>query len=157
MIAEETFAVTQDNLLTTLPILYKEFEVKLEINVLSFPNSYVSIFHMTLGNDFERIPALWGNGGSNPYFHVCSAINGDNNYCKNFNIPTNTWMEFKLSQKKLTDGSYIFEYVLDNNIIDSVVNNQAADFTDVKVYASDPWYPPFSGSLRNIEICFKGQ
>ena len=119
---------------------------------------------MTIGSNHgvygERIPALWGNGGSSPHFHVTSAINGNHNYHKDFNIPTNligTWIKLRMSQRKLTNGSYVFEYFMNNNMVHSVINNQPAVFKNVTVFASDPWYPPFSGSLRNIEICSKGK
>ena len=160
MIGQEAFSVTRNTTLATLPILYKEFDVKLEINVNNFPNSWVNVFHMTIGGNGDvygnRIPALFGNGGSNPYLHVCSAINGQSNYCKNFYISTNTWITVRISQRRRMNGTYVYEYVINNKLVDSVINNQPAEFKNVKVFASDPWYPPFSGSLRNIEICFIG-
>ena len=160
VIAEKEFSVTKNNLVTTLPVLHKEFEVKLELNVLSVSNTWVNVFHMTTGGDHavygDRIPALWLNGGSNPYLHACASIDGSVNYCKNYNVPTNTWHKVKLSQRKSKNGNYVFEFEVNNMMINSVLNSQPADFNNVKVFASDPWYPPFHGSVRNFQVCFKG-
>ena len=104
----------------------------------------------------DRVPGVFGKGGSSPFLHICSAINGRKNYCKNFNITTNTWVTLKVSQKKNKNDTYIFDYVIDNKIVASVVNNLPADFKNVKVFTSNPWVPSFNGIIRNIELCYKG-
>ena len=59
---------------------------------------------MTIGGNWEaygdRIPALWLNGGSNPYLTAASAINGNSNYHINHEVTTNTWIKVKMHQKK---------------------------------------------------------
>ena len=158
-IAQNAFSPSKNKFLKTLPVLPKEFELHLEINAKYFPNRWVSILHLTTGknccNYGDRIPALWGNGGKNPYLHVCSAINGRGNYCKNFKISTKKWIKLKVSQRKTGDGNYLFEYAMDNVVAWSIKNKKAKEFRNVKVFGSDPWYPTFNGALRNIQICFK--
>ena len=161
MLATEEFSATKDNLLLPLPVLSKEFKLEFEIIVNSFPDDWVNILHLTTGsNQFHygsRTPAVFGNGGSNPYLNVVSAINGNKNTRKTFDIATNKWIKVELSQNKNKDGSYLFEWVMDNVVVWSITNNQAEDFYNVNVYASNRWYEPFDGALRNIKLCTHGK
>ena len=161
MLSNEEFSVAKDNLLTNLPLLSKEYELDFEINVKNFPNSWVSVLHFTTGTNGptygSRTPAFFGSGGSNPQLTMSSSINGNYNRYKSINITTNKWVKIKVSQIKNSDGSYFFKCSNDNVIVWKIINNQAADFENVKVFASNPWYPPFNGTIRNIVIFSKGK
>ena len=160
-IANDEFSPTGGKLLAELSRLSTTYQLEFEINVNSFPNSWVSVLHMTTGSNCcgsgSRIPAFFGNGGSTPYLHSCSSINGNGNSCTNINIGTNEWIKIKVSQNANPDGSYIFQLSMDGAIVWSVLNNQAVDFENVKLFASDPWYPSFDGKLRNLVTCSKGK
>ena len=145
-----------------IPRLSKEYEMKFEINVKSFPNNLASILHMTTGSNCcdngNRIPAIWGKEGSTPYIHVCTAISGNGNTCKDINIGTNKWIKIKLFQTRQLDGRYLFQCDMDGVIVWSTINNQAKEFENIKMFASNPWHTPFvNGVLRNLEICPRGR
>ena len=50
----------------------------------------------------------------------------------------------------------MFDYSIDNIVLDTIENELPLEFENVKVYASNPWVPSFNGILRNVEICYKG-
>ena len=153
------FRPTKNKLLTTLPDIHKEFQVQLQIRISSFPHGWHNVIHLTTGGNVGaygcRIATVWANGGSNPFLHICSAISGNWNYCNNYYVSTNTWINLRMSQKKLAGGRYGFEFNV-NNRIDEVVNSQPVDFTNVKVFASDPWHDSITGAIRKFEICPTG-
>ena len=51
---------------------------------------------------------------------------------------------------------YKYTVKIDDNLVHSAENKQPVDLTDVKVYASDPWYMPLNGTIRRLEISTKG-
>ena len=45
-----------------------------------------------------------------------------------------------------------FEIHLNETLVAAFENTDARVFTNVNVYAGDPWYEPLDGMIRNIEI-----
>ena len=154
------FRPRRGNLLTSLSIWPKEYEIKFDFFPFFLPDSFVNIFHVTKGgnNDVygDRSPSIYAKGGSDPFLHICSSINGNKNYCMNYNISSNTWISLRIAQKKADNKSYEIEYTVDNIVMDIVVNGLAMEFENVKIYSSNPWVPSLNGILRNVEICYKG-
>ena len=86
-------------------------------------------------------------------FHICSAVSNNRNYCYNTpkNIPKGQWTDVEISQRP--EGSlYRYEVKIDNVLIGSVLNEAAAEFANVKVYVSDPWYNNVQGKIRKLSI-----
>jgi len=153
------FRPRRGNLLTSLSLWPKEYEIKFDFFPFFLPDSFVNILHVTKGgnNDVygDRSPSIYAKGGSDPFLHICSSINGNKNYCMNFNISSNTWISLRIAQKKAENQSYEIEYTVDNIVMDTVVNGLAMEFENVKIYSSNPWVPSLNGILRNVEICYK--
>ena len=158
--SKHLFRPRRGNLLTSLPIWPKEYEIKFELFPFFLPDSFVNIFHVTKGgnndNYGDRSPSIYAKGGVEPFLHICSSINGNKNYCQNYNISSNTWISLRISQKKTENESYEVEHTIDNIIMDTVANDLPVQLEDVKLYASNPWVPSLNGILRNMEICYKG-
>ena len=60
-----------------------------------------------------------------------------------------------IQQFKDSNGKYFYEIVIDGESKFKIENTQAQSFSDVKLYAGDPWYSPFYpylGSFCNIKI-----
>ena len=154
------FRPKRGNVVTTLSIWPKEYEIKFDFFPFFLPDSFVNIFHVSKGGNNniygDRSPSIYAKGGSEPFLHICSAINGNKNYCQNYNISSNTWTSLMISQKKTSNDSYEVEYTINDILMDTVVNGLALEFEDVNIYASNPWVPSFNGILRNVEICYKG-
>ena len=49
-----------------------------------------------------------------------------------------------------------YEIKRDDNSLINVENTNAQDFSNVKVYASDPWYDTFDGTLENLVYTNQG-
>ena len=145
--------------MNTLSYLSKEFEVVFEFYVNRLLSNWTSLLHMTIGgNRFEignRIPAIFMLDSQ---LYVAMALNGsgDTGYFGN-NISTNQWYGLSISQRKNSEGDYMFEVMLDGSIVYSVVNQATQEFENVKIYVSDPWYTAFEGRLKNIRVCSAGK
>ena len=46
---------------------------------------------------------------------------------------------------------YLFQIVVDGLTVLEVENSQPAEFEQVQVFASDPWYPPLNGKIKNFQ------
>ena len=62
----------------------------------------------------------------------------------------------RLSQT-LEDDKYVYRVYLNGEEIHEVVNTQAEDFEDVKVYVSDPGNAAQPGYVRNLRIYGSGK
>ena len=148
----------KDNLLETIQ-LGKEWQISFEFKAEnSGESNYTNILHLTTGEDHtngvgkigDRIPAIFYHGGHG--LHVTTAIGDKPNYWKHTKSspPVGKWSTIVVSQLK--SGSKInFNFKVDG-ADHSVENPTPQEFSDVKVYASDPWWNPQSGSIRGLTI-----
>ena len=58
----------------------------------------------------------------------------------------------RINDKKI----YEFQVFLDGTLVWHVLNENAAQFENVNVFLSDPWYPAFDGRMRNLSVCYDG-
>ena len=85
---------------------------------------------------------------------VESALNG-NPYHRTFikNNLLNQFIRFEVTQRYVSGGNYRFSVVVDGDIFFTLINTDARQFYDVKVYASNPWVPsPKDVYISNLEI-----
>ena len=149
----DEFNIEEGNLLTTIPVLGKEWRISHDFK----PTSYTSggpanSLHLTDGlNDKsygDRIPAIFFSEDEGMY--VGSAINQDWNFgYQHDNPPIDKWTNIVLSQK-LHGGIYIYRIEMDGMEIFAVENSNPEQFYNVKVYASKGQAQ--AGSIRNITL-----
>ena len=164
------FIPTKNNLLTTLPVLSKEFRLNCEFVIESNPSG-VALIHLTnLDRDTAakggRLPLVFLNAISSWQTH--SWVNG-RNYAKNHGALSLTkWYQVEVSQT-LRDGKvrkfrmshiayrfyffqYFFQVRLDGTLLHDEENTTPTDFYNVKVYAGNPWHDALDGKIRNVRI-----
>ena len=133
-------------LLTTIPKLGKEWRIKFEIKPSKFTGTNNNIIHLTSTDKDEyitngdRIPIILFEDNK---LYVRSSVNGKPNYKKIFTdvLSLNQWTRIEVVQH-MVDDDYIFSISIGGKELHShsVVNTQPMEFTDVKVYASSPWF-----------------
>ena len=99
-----------------------------------------------------RIPAFFIN--SHGFFHICSEIDDNPNYCQNFDFELGKQYQITIKQFMET-GIDWYEIIIDGESWFKKENTQPKSFSSVKLYASDPWYNSFSsdlGSICNVKI-----
>ena len=137
------------------------YKVEFEITVTNAGSGYANVFHFTAHNNDNtngnsnygsRIPAFFIHG--NGFFHICSAINGDKNYCQNFDFELGKQYQIKIRQF-ITSGTYWYQIMIDDELEFQIANTQPQSFSNVMLYTSNPWNPSFwpsLGSICNVKI-----
>nr|XP_047124197.1 uncharacterized protein LOC124806933 [Hydra vulgaris] len=144
--------VKANNLITTLPVLEKEYSVYFKIKPWYF--GLQCLIHLTNRNDVgyygERTPGvfLFENGE----VHIGSAVNGDYNYGTNTEkLPLYEWSSLQIMQTQ-TNGTYFYTVYLNGTKIFSIINAMPESFQNVKVYSGDPWYNHGNVSIKDLRI-----
>ena len=148
-------AIKQNHLVTTLPILTKEYEVIFEAMPTATVGGWRTVLHLTSLNHGNggyggRIPAIFPLGAT---WYITNAISGNGNfYAKNPVLKNNEWSTFRIKQS-LENGKYEYRVYVNGKELDKRVNTQPRDFHEVKVYAGDPWYAAQPGFIKNLYVC----
>ena len=139
--------------LNTLP---KEYELSFEVKLTSIAHvAWSNIIHLTVGGNVntygDRTPGIWIHSNKNYYFAF--ALNGNRNsvFDSNIVIKLMEWTKIRISQL-LIEGKHVLKIWAAENIIYYVVNKDAREFHDVKLYIGDPWYDAQPGYVRNLLI-----
>ena len=150
--------MTKSNLLTTLPTLPREWMVEFLFKPTNYDHpDWTSIFRMTIGGNHENL------GDRNPavFFHpsrgflIVYSLNEYKNQEIRLPAPTiDKWTKIRMFQKN-ENGNTKIKLFIDNKEMLSAVNSKPTSFENVKVYASDPWYPAQPGSIKNLSIKVK--
>ena len=159
-----------NNLIGTLTTLYKEWEISFELrpdnydqtNKSSNYNYYVyqqtnfrNILHLTTGGDEtvvgDRIPAIFYH----PKFglHVATGLGSNPNVHADIMPapPVDQWTTIVVSQLK-SGSRTTFSVKIDGTVAYSSDNLGPQEFSNVKVYASDPWWKTQPGLIRDLTI-----
>ena len=139
----------------------KIYRVSFSIKVNKMPNAHANVIHFTTGSDSilhypffigSQIPGVWINKSG--FFHICSTVSGNRNYCKNFDYSLEKQYDITIQQYN-HNGKYMYEIIINGLTKVCVENTQPRIFSHVKEYTSNPWYPSFTsefGNIFNLEI-----
>ena len=136
--------------------LEKQFNVSFEVKPTSFQWGQRNVIHFTIGDDHgnygSRTPAVWL---ISERFVIASAVNGNKNYVyTSVTFPTGDWISVQISQIKSL-SNYIYSITINGNVVHTVTNNNPAEFRNVQIFASDPWYEAQPGFIRNFVLYSK--
>ena len=139
---KEEHKITKDKLLTTIPLLKKEWRISFDFIASGF-SGLAQVLHLTTGGKGagsgakygDRTPAIWTH--STKGFLVASAVAGKFSYSKYFKaLPsTNIWINIEVGQED-TAGDTIYYVNIDGKKVLSVKNSRPSDFENVQVFAS---------------------
>ena len=152
--------MAKNNLLTTLPKMTKEWKVSLEVNPTDYSfSSYANVLHLTIGGKGlgstakvgDRTPCIWIHKTRGVV--ISSARNGKVAYTKSFKSlpPLGEWTSIEVSQS-LVGVKYMYSISIAGKNVFNIENKKPVELSNVKVYASSPWYTARKGFIRNLEI-----
>ena len=150
--------IQRNQLLTTIPILKKEWKLSFEFKANSF-KGLTQIFHMTSGGKGagsgakygDRTPAIWAHASKG--LLISSAVGGKFSYSKFFKpLPApGEWVKVEVGQEIVGSDVIYSIYIGDKNVF-SVRNSRPSEFRNVKAFSASTWYSPLSGLIRNLII-----
>ena len=137
----------------------EQFKIEFDIKITKRPNNlqWINVIHFTANGDHhaygDRIPAVFICWDGKVYFF--SAISGNHNHEETFDYELEQMYHIVIQQYKGLNDDYWFEIVIDGDSKVKIQNTQQQSFSNVKFYASDPWFDPFSsefGCIGNVTI-----
>ena len=150
--------IQRNQLLTTIPILKKEWKLSFEFKANSF-KGLTQIFHMTSGGKGagsgakygDRTPAIWAH--SSKGLLISSAVGGKFSYSKFFKpLPApGEWVKVEVGQE-IVGSDVIYSIYIGDKKVFSVRNSRPSEFRNVKAFSASTWYSPLSGLIRNLII-----
>ena len=144
--------ITKNTLLSTIPLLPKEYEISFDFKATKWPSGWTSILHLTKGADSgwgNRIPAILAYSGK---VFISNAIDGNANW-NFYSLPVelNKWVHFQLTQR-LEGHNYVYRVYLDGFLLKEKTNKRPEDFHQVDIWIGDNWRAVQPGFLRNLHI-----
>ena len=158
---KEEQEISKNTLLTTLPLLKKEWKVSFDFKANNL-RGLGQIFHMTAGGagagagaaHGDRTPAIWAHPTRG--LLVTSAVNGKYSYAKWIKPlpPAGQWTTVEVKQE-VEGTKTIYSITIGGKKVISVTNSKPRTFQNVKVFASSEWYTPLDGFMKNLLIQHK--
>ena len=148
-------------LLATIPRLSTEWSVEFTFRLTTSSSSspHCSVIHLTQGenavNVGDRAPAVFLDGiptiSQTSFF---SATHGEKNHAFiTARVPVvDEPTHIEIHQRYISGGKYRYFIKWNGEEIYSVVDEDAQQFYNVKVYASDPWYDACPAFIKNFSI-----
>ena len=152
-------SVIQNNLLETVPRLSTEWSVSLNLQINSIGNQFTNVFHFTIGSNLskygDRVPAVWFRPRTSRLY-ISAPINGNADYVfedhQSGALHLGQSYHLEIHHRYLSNGNYRYLIKLDGVEIHSIINKDARQFYNVKLYAGDPWYPPMHGTISDFQF-----
>ena len=145
-------ARTRNTLVTTIPLLPKQYEISFDFKPTKWIGGWTNILHMTTNTNVgwvDRIPGFF------PLSHkvaISNAIDGNGNwYFWTPQLPLNKWVHFRLTQN-IERHEYVYRVYIDNKLYRMQVNDRPQDFKYVDIWISDNWYNAQPGFVKNLHI-----
>ena len=147
----------RSNLIQTIPVYFKEYEVSFDVKLNSFfssiTSSQSSLLHITKGgntNIGDMMPSIFFKGRSNR-MTICTHINSKSS-CSSVFISSYTFCNIKIQQKKLSEKDFEYTIRYNNHIVRKFINRKPLTLYNAKVYLGDPWYPSAKALVKNLII-----
>ena len=136
--------------------IYEEFAISFEVMPMLHHNEWRSVIHFlpteNISECGKRNPGIFLSLNISGNAQVYSGIFGSSyNSFVTKPLPLLRWSAIKISQE-LFNGSYLYSISVNKTTVYSIVNNKTVSLSNVKVYASDPWYQAQSGFLKSLNI-----
>ena len=154
---KEEHLIGRNQLLTTIPLLKKEWRVSFLFKADEF-EGLAQVLHLTTGGKGsgsgakygDRTPAIWTHPTKG--FLISSAVGGrfSSKYVKA--LPsTGEWIVIKVSQEMVANAM-IYSITIGGKKVFSTTNSSPSDFENVQVFASSSWYSPVNGFIKKLVI-----
>ena len=155
---KEEHKITKDKLLTTIPLLKKEWRISFDFIASGF-SGLAQILHLTTGGKGagkgakygDRTPAIWTHATKG--FLIASAVGGKYSYSKFFKaLPAaGEWVNIQVGQEMEASKMIYYIYIAGKKVF-STTNSKPSEFENVQVFSSSRWYSPVNGLIRNLLI-----
>ena len=144
-------------MITQRNTLLRGWRVSFQINPFGTVNGWSNIMHATIGKNIgrygDRTPGIWFHSGTTK-LHICSAVNGNANYCYNsLSIPLHKHSSIIVQQiQSASNHQYYYQIFINGKRYINLLNKRPQIFSNVKYYASDPWHQAAHATIRHFRL-----
>ena len=155
LFADKDTVITKGSLVTTLPVLPKQYEISFDFKPTKWIRGWSNIIHLSTNGNIgwgNRIPAFFPLGRK---VGIVNALSGNGNYYF-WSLPLllKKWVHFRMMQR-LEGGKYVYRVYMDGFLLREKVNSKAQDFKYVDVWVGCKWYNAQPGVIKNLTITGK--
>ena len=152
----------KNNLIAIIPTLSPEWSISLSVRLHSIPSDedvlFCNIIHVSRGGNSkygDRSPMVFMSNQDLKVSFV-SSISGDQTIPVSYDRPlvVNQTYFVEINQRYVmhSNGTYQFSVSIDGNEFHEVMNTDARQFHQMRVYASSPWEVPCPMFIRNFKL-----
>ncbi|XP_065682561.1 uncharacterized protein LOC105848356 isoform X3 [Hydra vulgaris] len=146
--------LVKGKIIAQIPKLNKEYLVSFDLNPIVFEIGLHNIIHFTSGaqmvNTGNEFLGIWLDENGSGKIKVVALNNGKPSLYY-YAIQLNVWSNIEVCQR-FNGLFYIYTLRINGDVVFSMINNQAQELFDVKVYASNPWDKVQNGSIKSFFI-----
>jgi len=147
--------LVKNHLYDIIALWPKQNFVTLSIKPMSGTIIWANVFQFTTGENYgyhgTRCPSLFLHFDK---WHCTTSANGNaNNYIYSGEpIPMNVFSYFYYEQRfNATIQEYVIKVFINNTLVKEVINNDARDFQNVKIYLANSWYDPADAIVKDFK------
>ncbi|XP_047141698.1 uncharacterized protein LOC100211524 isoform X3 [Hydra vulgaris] len=137
--------------------LNKEYLVSFDLYPMVFEIGLHNIIHFMIESHMvnrseirSEILGIWLDENRTGRIKIIALINGKKNLFY-YPIQLTLWSNIEVCQS-FNGFFYVYTIRINGDVVFSMINNQAQDFYDVKVYVSNPWDKVQNGLIKNFFI-----
>lgn len=146
--------VAKNQKLDHIPIFQPYYEFSFDLIFYKVVDGYSNIIHATPGPDHSigsRNPAIWVHPRKT-IMNINAFINGKKDfYWTSQKLPLHKSTKIVIRQSNV-NGKLLFRIYFDGVQMFSIENLQPMSFSNVTVYAGDPWSPVAGAFLKNYKF-----
>lgn len=146
---------TKGQIIKTIKRLSNEYSISLFIKLTNLSHELSNVLHLTTSRDqygFHNILAIYF---LRDILKICNSFNERAIDCfQYYHFPLNVWTNVTVVYSR-TDLSYWYTVYINETQTEKLQNKYPQFYNNVQVYASDPWYPPFNGTIKDLKVSIK--
>ena len=148
--------IHRNRLLKTITIWSPSWRITLHIIAYGIVYGYyANILHFTIrgnaGRRGDRIPSIFFIPRTTRLF-ICTFYRRQVCVDTQKSLPLNSEVHLEINQLYIGNGEYRYTIIQEGVIIYTVINDDAQQFSNVKVYGSNPWYPTAKAKITKMSV-----
>ena len=113
-------------------------------------HSFTNILHATRGSSNQYLPFIRFYSRT-LRLYICMYLENNNCFLDENPLPTTYFSSIKIMQTwNVKTLKYVYSIHVNGELKYTTINKKPLVYTDVRLYASNPWHQPASATLRNL-------
>ncbi|XP_066926984.1 uncharacterized protein [Clytia hemisphaerica] len=150
----EEHEIKAGSIIKHVPTLGNSYSIDVDIKLTGISTRFSNILSATFNNRTRKspqAPSIYVRKNSTDIM-LFNSLNNKHMYLVNKSLPLNEYVNIKIRQAKMFDGTYHYMVLVDGQKIFSAINSNPVSFENVTYYASKPRVTQANAMIRNFKI-----